>query len=678
MTSRLPWRQFGDNFPHLSYSKIGPFLESPRALGPLGPTQSSQIQLTYTSQHQPDTSQPFPGPHKMFPFFGHFFPNFKANVSTCFPAIFRLPRNFPAGYSCPTRSTLTSPRPRIMTSRLPWRQFGDNFPHLSYSKIGPFLGSPRALGPLGPTQSSQIQLTYTSQHQPDTSQPFPGPHKMFPFFGHFFPNFKANVSTCFPAIFRLPRNFPAGYSCPTRSTLTSPRPRIMTSRLPWRQFGDNFPHLSYSKIGPFLGSPRALGPLGPTQSSQIQLTYTSQHQPDTSQPFPGPHKMFPFFGHFFPNFKANVSTCFPAIFRLPRNFPAGYSCPTRSTITSPRPRIMTSRLPWRQFGDNFPHLSYSKIGPFLGSPRALGPLGPTQSSQIQLTYTSQHQPDTSQPFPGPHKMFPFFGHFFPNFKANVSTCFPAIFRLPRNFPAGYSCPTRSTLTSPRPRIMTSRLPWRQFGDNFPHLSYSKIGPFLGSPRALGPLGPTQSSQIQLTYTSQHQPDTSQPFPGPHKMFPFFGHFFPNFKANVSTCFSAIFRLPRNFPAGYSCPTRSTLTSPRPRIMTSRLPWRQFGDNFPHLSYSKIGPFLGSPRALGPLGPTQSSQIQLTYTSQHQPDTSQPFPGPHKMFPFFGHFFPISRQMFPRVSRPFFGSHGTSRPVIPALRGRHLLPHAQGS
>ena len=446
------------------------------------------------------------------PYNGHF---------SSFLAIFRLPRNFPAGYSCSTRSTLTSPRPRIMTSRLPWRQFGDNFPHLSYSKIGPFLGSPRALGPLGPTQSSQIQLTYTSQHQPDTSQPFPGPHKMFPFFGHFFPNFKANVSTCFPAIFRLPRNFPAGYSCPTRSTLTSPRPRIMTSRLPWRQFGDNFPHLSYSKIGPFLGSPRALGPLGPTQSSQIQLTYTSQHQPDTSQPFPGPHKMFPFFGHFFPNFKANVSTCFPAIFRLPRNFPAGYSCPTRSTLTSPRPKIMTSRLPWRQFGDNFPHLSYSKIGPFLGSPRALGPLGPTQSSQIQLTYTSQHQPDTSQPFPGPHKMFPFFGHFFPNFKANVSTCFPAIFRLPRNFPAGYSCPTRSTLTSPRPRIMTSRLPWRQFGDNFPHLSYSKIGPFLGSPRALGPLGPTQSSQIQLTYTSQHQPDTSQPFPGPHKMFPFF-------------------------------------------------------------------------------------------------------------------------------------------------------------
>ena len=130
--------------------------------------------------------------------------------------------------------------------------------------------------------------------------------------------------------------------------------------------------------------------------------------------------------------------------------------------------------------------------------------------------------------------------------------------------------------------------------------------------------------------------------------------------------------------GTSCPTRSTLTSPRPRIMTSRLPWRQFGDNFPHLSYFKIGPFLGSPRALGPLGPTQSSQIQLTYTSQHQPDTSQPFPGPHKMFPFFGHFFPISRQMFPRVSRPFFGSHGTSRPVIPALRGRQLLPHAQGS
>ena len=378
----------------------------------------------------------------------------------------------------------------MMISRLPWRQFGDNLPHLSYSKIGPFLGSPRALGPLGPTQSSQIQLTYTSQHQPDTSQPFPGPHKMFPFFGHFFPNFKANVSTCFPAIFRLPRNFPAGYSCPTRSTLTSPRPRIMTSRLPWRQFGDNFPHLSYSKIGPFLGSPRALGPLGPTQSSQIQLTYTSQHQPDTSQPFPGPHKMFPFFGHFFPNFKANVSTCFPAIFRLPRNFPAGYSCPTRSTLTSPRPRIMTSRLPWRQFGDNFPHLSYSKIGPFLGSPKALGPLGPTQSSQIQLTYTSQRQPDTSQPFSGPNKMFPFFGHFFPNFKANVSTCFPAICRLPRNFPAGYSCPTRSTLTSPRPRIMTSRLPWRQIGDNFPHLSYSKIGPFLGSPRALGPLGPT--------------------------------------------------------------------------------------------------------------------------------------------------------------------------------------------
>ena len=296
-----------------------------------------------------------------------------------------------------------------MTSRPPWRQFGDNFPHLSYSKIGPFLGSPRALGPLGTTQSSQIQLPYTSQHQPDTSQPFPGPHKMFPLFGHFFPNFKANVSTCFPAIFRLPRTFPAGYSCPTRSTLTSPSPRIMTSRPPWRQFGDNFPHLSYSKIGPFLGSPRALGPLEPTQSSQIQLPCTFQHQPDTSQPFPGPHKMFPLFGHFFPNFKANVSTCFPAIFRLPRTFPAGYSCPTRSTLTSPSPRIMTSRPPWRQFGDNFPHLSYSKIGPFLGSPRALGPLGPTQSSQIQLPYTSQHQPDTLQPLSGRNEMFPFCG-----------------------------------------------------------------------------------------------------------------------------------------------------------------------------------------------------------------------------------------------------------------------------
>ena len=150
------------------------------------------------------------------------------------------------------------------------------------------------------------------------------------------------------------------------------------------------------------------------------------------------------------------------------------------------------------------------------------------------------------------------------------------------------------------------------------------------------------------------------------MFPLFGHFFPNFKANVSTCFPAIFRLPRTFPAGYSCPTRSTLTSPSPRITTSRPPWRQFGDNFPHLSYFKIGPFLGSPRALGPLGPTQSSQIQLPYTSKHQPDTSQSFPGPHKMFPLFGHFFLISRQMFPRVSRPF------SAPTD--LPGRLFLPH----
>ena len=135
--------------------------------------------------------------------------------------------------------------------------------------------------------------------------------------------------------------------------------------------------------------------------------------------------MFPFFGHFFPNFKANVSTCFPAIFRLPRNFPAGYSCPTRSTLTSPRPRIMTSRLPWRQFGDNFPHLSYSKIGPFLGSPRALGPLGPTQSSQIQLTYTSQHQPDTSQPLLGRNKMFPFYGIIYWITLRNTQ-CFPYI------------------------------------------------------------------------------------------------------------------------------------------------------------------------------------------------------------------------------------------------------------
>ena len=106
--------------------------------------------------------------------------------------------------------------------------------------------------------------------------------------------------------------------------------------------------------------------------------FNSHTLPNTNQThhnrFQGPTKCFHFSG-IFPNFKANVSTCFPVIFQLPRNFLAGYSCPTRSTITSSRPRIMTSQLPWRQLGDNFPYLSYFKIGPFLGSPRALGLLG---------------------------------------------------------------------------------------------------------------------------------------------------------------------------------------------------------------------------------------------------------------------------------------------------------------
>ena len=312
-------------------------------------------------------------------------------------------------------------------------------------------------------------------------------------FREFFPNFKANVSTCFPAIFRLPRTFPAGYSCPTRSTLTSQGPRITTSRPPWRQFGDNFPHFELLQNRAFFGvpeGPRTLGadPIFPN-STPIHFPTPTRHITTVSR---APQN-FSTFRAFFSRFQGKCFHVFPGHFSAPTDLPGRLFLPHEVHTYFPKPKDHDQPTALATIWRYFPHLSYSKIGPFLGSPRALGPLGPTQYSQIQLPYTSQHQPDTSQPFPGPHKMFPLFGHFFPNFKANVFTCFPAIFRLPRTFPAGYSCPTRSTLTSPSPRITTSRPPWRQFGDNFPHLSYFKIGPFLGSPRALGPLGPTQSS-----------------------------------------------------------------------------------------------------------------------------------------------------------------------------------------
>ena len=130
-------------------------------------------------------------------------------------------------------------------------------------------------------------------------------------------------------------------------------------------------------------------------------------------------------------------------------------------------------------------LRYYKIGPFWGPPRALGLLRPTKPSQNQLTYTFQHQPDTCQPFPWQHKMFPSSG-IFSQFQGNCFHVFPGHFSAPTDLPSRLFLPMRSTLTSPRPRIMTSRLSWRQLGDNFPLLRYSKIGPFLGSPRALGP------------------------------------------------------------------------------------------------------------------------------------------------------------------------------------------------
>ena len=178
----------------------------------------------------------------------------------------------------------------------------------------------------------------TSQYQSDTSQPFPGPHKMFPFFGHFFPNFKANVSTCFPAIFRLPRNFPAGYSCPTRSTLTSPRPRIMTSRLPWRQFGDNFPHLSYSKIGPFFGvpeGPRTLGadPIFPN-STHIHFPTPTRHITTVSR---APQNVS-IFRAFFSQFQGKCFHVFPGHFSAPTELPGRLFLPYEVDTYFPTPK----------------------------------------------------------------------------------------------------------------------------------------------------------------------------------------------------------------------------------------------------------------------------------------------------------------------------------------------------
>ena len=76
-------------------------------------------------------------------------------------------------------------------------------------------------------------------------------------------------------------------------------------------------------------------------------------------------------------------------------------------------------------------------------------------------------------------MFQFFGHF-SQFEGKFFQVFPGHFKAPTDlprFPAGFSCPTRSTLTSPRPRKVTSPLSWQQWGNNFCLLSYSKNGPF---------------------------------------------------------------------------------------------------------------------------------------------------------------------------------------------------------
>ena len=148
--------------------------------------------------------------------------------------------------------------------------------------------------------------------------------------------------------------------------------------------------------------------------------------------------------------------------------------------------------------------------------------------------------------------------------------------------------------------------------------------FLGSLEGPGtlaadPIFPKDSSHTLLNTNGQL--DTVQQFLVAHIMFPFLGIFpmsrqmFPRFSR-----FRAIFRLPRIFPAGHSRPTRSTLISPYLRMMTSRLPWRQFGDNFSHLSYSENGPFWVPSRAPGPFQLAQPSEKQLPYSFQQQPDT----------------------------------------------------------
>ena len=158
----------------------------------------------------------------------------------------------------------------------------------------------------------------------------------------------------------------------------------------------------------------------------------------------------------------------------------------------------------------------------------------------------------------------------------------------------------------------------------------------------------------------------------------FRAFFSQFQGKCFHVFSGHFSLPRTFPAGYSCPTRSHLL---PQAQGSR-PADRPGDNlaiiFPIWATSKSGLFWG-PR--GPSDPWGRPNLPK-FNSHTLPNTNQThhnrFQGPTKCFHFSGIFFPISRQMFPRVSRPFFGSHGPSRPVIPAPRGPHLLPQAQGS
>ena len=95
--------------------------------------------------------------------------------------------------------------------------------------------------------------------------------------------------------------------------------------------------LRYYKIGPLWGPPRALGLLGPTKPSQNQLTYTFQHQPDTSQPFPWQHKMFPSSG-IFSQFQGNCFHVFPGHFSAPTDLPSRLFLPYEVDTYFPTPK----------------------------------------------------------------------------------------------------------------------------------------------------------------------------------------------------------------------------------------------------------------------------------------------------------------------------------------------------